>query len=81
MSSIDDWKRFIEAELASNGFTGYAVATRVDAENKIVIEIHHDGRIADGLPEMVLSAIQDAFTNSIPLPDAFEVRNMYAPPI
>ena len=81
MNSQDDWKRVIEAELESNGFTGYTVATRVDAENKVVIEIHHENRVADGLPDLVLSAIHDASRNGIPLPDAFDARNMYAPAI
>ena len=78
MTSLEDWKRIISSELENAGFTEFIVNSKLDGENKVVVEVNYDGRTANGLPDLYISAIEDAKQHDIPLTQAFEARNMYA---
>ena len=81
MSNLDDWKRTIQNALDDAGISGITVETKLDGENKVFAEITYKGRTADGLPDLVLSAIDESKTHGTPINEAFESRNMFAGPI
>lgn len=74
----ENWKRLVETELSNSGLGDVVVQTYLDGERKVVVRVTHGGRTADGLPDLVLSAIEDARQHGISLTQAFEARNMYA---
>jgi hypothetical protein len=74
-------ERQIEYELNELGIQYDALSSKLDPAGTVVIEVTINGRTASGTSRLFLDAINETANGNMSITDAFEIQNMYAPPI